>query len=153
MQGVEEEVGFGGDDDAGDSEEDGGFGFDPRVAEVLKGRGQRVVGRVTARDGSVAYVVQTRQWGATFAGKGKKFTTMFFVRRPDGKWRGYYGEYEDDRWSGGDCQVNVSDERVVFYRRNVPAITFVWATEKYTLHARPEYDGAPFTPDRVPGRF
>jgi hypothetical protein len=115
--------------------------------------GRRVVGRATARDGTKAYVVQTREWSATFAGKSKKFTTMFYVRRPNGKWRGFYGLFEDDRWQRGDCKMNVNGDRVVFYRKNVPAITFVWATEKYTLHAHPDYNGAPFDPDIVPVRW
>src|SRR5688572_3676585 len=111
-------------------------------------QGKRIVGKTAAPDGTKAVVVQTREWGATFAGRGPKYSTFLYVKKPNEKWRGFYGEFKDDKWSRGDFEAAPNAERVVIYRKNVPAITYYWATEKFILRNRPEYDGAPF--DVVP---
>ncbi len=113
--------------------------------------GRRVVGRAVASDGTKVYVVQNREWMSLFAGKGRKYTTMFYVHKPSGTWRGYYGVFEDERWNNWNCTATVSQEKVVFYRNQAPEITFFWKTEKYILHPQPGYDGGgPFEVDRIP---
>ena len=110
--------------------------------------GKRIVGKAVAGDGSKLVVVQTREWMSTLAGNGKRYSTYLYVQKGNGKWRGFYGNFEDGIWKRSDFQAMTNRERVVFYRQNVPEITYYWGTEKFELRGRPEFDGSPF--DVVP---
>ena len=114
--------------------------------------GNRVVAKAVAPDGTKMYLVQRRHLMSVFAGKGARFNTILYVKRPDGTWRGFYGVWEDGRWNRSDCDVRMNQERVIFHKKYVPEITYFWASEKYILHPNPNYTNGAFNVDGVPLR-
>lgn len=88
----------------------------------------RIIGRAIAPDGTEMAIVQKCNWS------GEPFTTSFFYRRPNERWAWLYYNHEDDYWHMSRVVLDTNAQKAVFYRGAVPAVTFRWADEIYTLH-------------------
>ena len=90
--------------------------------------GPRVVGRAVAPDGTEMYVIQRCNWEV------EPFTTSFVYRRPGTNWGWFYFDHQDWYWGSSRVSLDNSNQVAVFYRDGLPAVTFAWTKEIYTLH-------------------
>lgn len=88
----------------------------------------RIVGRSVAADGTEMCIVQECNWSL------EPFTTSFVYRRPGSAWRRFYFDHEDIYWGSTRATIDTNRGVAVFYRGSLPAVTFAWADETYTLH-------------------
>ncbi len=89
--------------------------------------GPRIVARAVAPDGTEMCIVQKCNWG------GEPFTTSFYYRKPGGTWGWLYYDHQDWYWGTSEVSLDTNAAVATFYRKNKPAVTFAWGTEKYTL--------------------
>ncbi|MBI4657853.1 MAG: hypothetical protein HY735_03205 [Verrucomicrobia bacterium] len=95
----------------------------------LAGR-PRVVQCVVTPAGVEMCVRQKCNWGLE-----GWFTTDFVYRKPGSAWGWFYYDHQDSsRWRSNKVTIDTNANVAVFYRNGVPAITFAWETETFTLH-------------------
>ena len=90
----------------------------------------RIIGRAVTPDGTELCIVQEFNWNPEL------FTTSFVYHRPGIEWRRFYYDHQDIYWGGARVKLDTNSQIAVFYRGNVPAITFHWDSEIYTMHRR-----------------
>lgn len=88
----------------------------------------RVVARVVAPDGTELCIVQECNWSPEL------FTSSFVYHKPGSEWRWFYYDHEDDYWGSARVMLDTNAHVASFYRGKVPAVTFDWDSEVYTLH-------------------
>lgn len=107
----------------------------------------RVVAKAILNDGTRIGVIQTVDWYVTLGMRKWTYRTECYVRKRGGRWKEYPVQIADRRSGRSDWQISVTTNKVVFYRENKPAITFVPGTEEYILHNNPGYDLIPYFVD------